>query len=146
MGTFLIVRRPIDPCGAVPVSGVSPHIEGVANPGKSSTGPHGQANDGYGAVASGLSIGQLSHGELAMVGLPVNRFRVRLSGLETAAQSMSGRTSRSTRDRWRSCLAMSVALPDAGQLAEAEIVAEFNWVVGPVLSAGGPSAAAGGAR
>jgi hypothetical protein len=41
---------------------------------------------------------------------------------------------------------MSVALPDAGQLAVAVIVAELNWVVGPVLAAGGPSAAAGGAR
>jgi hypothetical protein len=73
----------------VPVSGVSPHVEGMVNPGRSTAGPGNQVNDGPAAIASGLSVGQLSSGELATVagslrelGPRVDRFRVRLSGLQ----------------------------------------------------------------
>ena len=100
----------------MPVSGVSPHIEGMANPGKFSTGPRTQVNDGSGAIASGWSMGQMLPGELAMVGslrdlgLRIDRLRVRLSGLDTAAQLAAGRTSRSTRDSWRPFRVRSDAL------------------------------------
>jgi hypothetical protein len=56
-------------------------------------------------MASGLHAGQLSPGELAVVaaglralGRRLDLFRDRLSVLEVATQSASGRTSRSTRD------------------------------------------------
>jgi hypothetical protein len=126
----------------VPVSGVSPHVEGMASPGKSGTWRCRQVNDGLAAIASDLSVGQLPSGDLAMVagslgelGLRADRFRGRLSGLETAAQSASGRTSRSTRDWWWPCVATSAARRDAGQLTVAVMVAELNRAVGPILGA-----------
>ena len=105
MGTLLIVRRPIRPVSAVPVSCVSPHIEAMASPGDPSTSATGQVDLGPADVASGTNAGQLSPGELASVavslralGRRLDQFRDRLSALEVAAQSASGRTSRSTRD------------------------------------------------
>jgi hypothetical protein len=77
----------------------------MANPGDPNTSATGQVDRGPADVASGSDAGHLSPGELAGVtaslralGRRLEQFRERLTVLEAAAQSASGRTSRSTRD------------------------------------------------